>query len=520
MEIFDKKGNELILIYDPVQEKDPEVGTNFLVFDSVTQRGLLVFIIEQNLVNVPGILEELVRTVGFGKVVTTTHVPPELGTYLIDVKNMKFARAKIIKEINLNKDNPDKSKITNWTGWIPTRNVQIKKLDDKTLIPWLEFSNKYLMTVGVTRIDKHPFKVNAGYFQGILLVVGKKGSGKSHLVKIITLEICDHGGKFLIFDINNEYASLGKDPAGKPNKYYNCILNFTPGDDLKFTLEYVGLPVFTQILFLTGIDETRPQYGSFRSIWLELENAGTLNTTTLRDEIQTRLVQSGQSISQNIGHALLRRLKLIFDTGLFTDHPASAVRLEKEFKNIKKGGAIVINLKGTEKLVRDIVVRTMLEKVSKILEDPKAEPLFLLAEESQLYFEERVFENLITRMRHLGLYQIYVTNTPTALRDIVIRQTDNIFLFRLSSENDVRHLIAAIRLDREAIFALTNSLPFRTCLAIGTCTNEYPFLVEPRELDVLASGKTRLLFPDYKEIDDEEEDEYDEDDDDDTKLQA
>jgi hypothetical protein len=96
-------------------------------------------------------------------------------------------------------------------------------------------------------------------------------------------------------------------------------------------------------------------------------------------------------------------------------------------------------------------------------------------------------------MRHLGTFQFYITNTPTSLPDMLIRQTDNIFLFNLQNNEDFVHVTPAIRLDNDTTTAVAKALPPRTCLVVGTATREYPFVIKTPEVKY-AAGETRRFF--------------------------
>jgi hypothetical protein len=45
---------------------------------------------------------------------------------------------------------------------------------------------------------------------------------------------------------------------------------------------------------------------------------------------------------------------------------------------------------------------------------------------------------LVTRARHTGITSFFITNTPTALPEGVLRAADNLFVFRLPLEEDIK----------------------------------------------------------------------------------
>jgi hypothetical protein len=131
-----------------------------------------------------------------------------------------------------------------------------------------------------------------------------------------------------------------------------------------------------------------------------------------------------------------------------------------------------------------------LEKLESNLNYP---PVFLFAEEAHLYVGDTDWDDIITRMRHLGTYQFYITNTPTILPEMLIRQTDNLVLFNLKNDEDFSHIKPATKVDNETVTSVTKALPHRTCLIIGTATKDYPFVVKTPALSY-AAGATRRFF--------------------------
>jgi hypothetical protein len=68
-----------------------------------------------------------------------------------------------------------------------------------------------------------------------------------------------------------------------------------------------------------------------------------------------------------------------------------------------------------------------------------------------MYLRETDWSDTVTRMRHLGTYQLWMTNTPTGIRQLVIRQADNLFLFHLTEPGGLEHITPATRIDPETL---------------------------------------------------------------------
>jgi hypothetical protein len=272
---------------------------------------------------------------------------------------------------------------------------------------------------------------------------------------------------------------------GSESSYHDTIIPLDPGTNLRFTLPYVGPDVFVDVLVTTlGMGE--PSAYELRNIWAELEELDQLSFSHLYTAVQTHM--DGKTRG-----AVIRRLDLIRQTDLFADGEAAATTLEAELEKIASGGAITINLKMKNKNTTDLVVQSILRKLQELLEKG-LDPLFIFAEEAHMYLRETNWADAVTRMRHLGTYQIYMTNTPTAIRQLVIRQADNLFLFHLTEPGDLQYVTPATRIDPETIQQVARALPPRTCLAVGETTNHYPFVIKTKPLPVQTAGKTRLFF--------------------------
>lgn len=482
MQILSKYGDEIHLLYHPNERL--EVGENLKIIDEAENRGLIVQVIELNLVDLPGILEDVVRQEAIKPRATVReYAPSELQKLLIDIKNMKIARTKIRLEIRDNKIIP-------WSGWTPSRSSEISPVTLEELVEYLEIKGKRNITIGKNIFDASDFIINAYYLQGINVIVGKKGTGKSHLSKTILLGLIEHGAKAIVFDINDEYSNLKYTTDGKKSKYYNKIRTLEPNPPsgseykaLKFTLPYIGLEVIYSIM-VDILELPLASAATLRNIWNNLENNLTL------ENIKQQLREENLRVAE----AIRRRLEAIEETNIITDKEEEETKIENLLEEIKGGGALVINLKAKSVVAQRIVVQTIITKLRQMLEKGETEPLFIFAEEAHLYLQHTVWLDLVTRMRHLGAFQLYMTNTPTSIDEVIIRQTDNIFAFNLTNPKDLNHILPATKTDEDTIKSIIPTLPPRTFLAIGTATKDYPFIAQTISLNYQTAGETKLLW--------------------------
>lgn len=482
MQILNVSGSEVLLLYGPREEV--EVGENIMVWDEKKKRGLVIQIIEINLANVPGILEDLIRNESIPSSKIIQNMPPDLKQFIGEVRNIKVSTGKIRKEIA-----GDDQDIVPWTGWVPDREVSVEVVDDQWLITKLKIGEPFPIYVGNTAYGDSRLNLSAYDIQegGTTVIIGKKGTGKSHAAKMLLMGLIKHGARCVVFDVNNEYSELAKNLSEESGQ---GIVSLDPGENLQFLLTYIDLDVFIKVL-KTSLGTTAASIYELSKAWRNLSRKKepiTLNT--LLNEMEGEEKDTNKSIVSALG----RRFVGLSKTGLITDDSDQATTLENELDKISNGGALVFNLKGKSAEVRNIVVSTVLSKLENLLESNKNyPPVFLFAEEAHLYIGETDWDDIITRMRHLGTFQFYITNTPTSLPDMLIRQTDNIFLFNLQNNEDFVHVTPAIRLDNDTTTAVAKALPPRTCLVVGTTTREYPFVIRTPEIKY-AAGETRRFF--------------------------
>ncbi len=160
----------------------------------------------------------------------------------------------------------------------------------------------------------------------------------------------------------------------------------------------------------------------------------------------------------------------------------------------------MVSLSGVSPLNRKMVVELMLSKLVELLERRKIPPVFLFAEEAHLYLRDTYWEDLITRMRHFGVFTVFVTNQPDAIDQKIYRQVDNIFLYNFSNDSDLGLVSQASMADTDTVKAIVRTLPPRMCLLLGYAVRNLPVVVSIDPFDSPASGLTRRFFQDSLEV--------------------
>ncbi len=455
-------------------------GEYLSIEDASSDRSLIVQVVEIDYANVPGILEDILRRSSICRVNGEDFDPLEVGSYVELVKDAKVLRCRIRGAIVEGKFSDDIS-------WIPVRSKsKVVGIPDETLLRMINPDETMPIRIGKThrnsRVDIDARAIDAA----LNIISGKKGTGKSHLAKTILLGLIDQGCTCIVLDINGEYTKLGYRSNGEENQYHKKVRVLTPGRSFKVDLRYAGLGSILSIM-RSVMDTPGTSTWEFRCIWKELERRNAISIEEIFKAID--------GVNHDyVRDALFRRFQSLVDTGFFSDDPKCNTAFENLFTEMSEGGAIILSLSDMPSMVRKIVVEFVLSKLSQLLKRQIVKAVFLFAEEAHLYLRETYWEDIVTRMRHLGIFVTFVTNQPETISQNVFRQSDNIFLFNFTNENDLRAISRASRIDAYTIESITRELPTYHCLVFGKVTRDLPLVIGVDRLDVQTQGETRYFF--------------------------
>ncbi len=484
MKLYKKEGNILQIISFPTESA--EKGDYLLVEDQDAAKALIAQVIDVQFAAVPGVLEELLRTLpDGGEPLQGEDIDPmEIAPHITYIQDASLLICKIRATLENEMLSPSSS-------WLPSRSQStIKKLSIPMLMKLAKIDGKLPIILGGTK-DSSLLTIDASAIDGTLnIITGKKGCGKSHLSKLLMVNLVGYRATVVIFDLNGEYTSLGMSNDGKRNMYYDKIHTLTPGQNFKVALEQLHLNTVMGIL-VNALHLPGTSAREFRRIWKMLKEKGKLNMQELGEAIRDL------NCNQHVRDALASRFHSLANSGFFTDSPGEATLLDESILKAKdQGGAIVINLKNTSNIDRQIVVEYALGKLVDSLSNWKLKAVFLFAEEAHLYLRETYWDDIVTRMRHFGIFTTFITNQPDTIQENIYRQADNIFLFNFTNEHDLDVVSRAARVDAETVRSIARDLPPHHCLTLGKVVSDFPIVARVRALDIKTMGETRLFFKD------------------------
>jgi len=478
LKILRKEGDSIHLLSFP--DEEVEKGDYLLVTDRIKDRSLIVQVIDVQYANIPGILEDLLRDGISEGAFTGDDVDPfKVSSQITVLKDTRLLLGKIrgaIEQGHLSRD----------VAWLPSRNhSQVQVMPPKLLTESL--AARHSFELGSTRRFPHIVSDLAALDGRLNIVTGRKGTGKSHLTKLLVTSLVKEGAPVVVFDVNGEYVNLGRTSDGREMHLSPRIISLVPGINLRFSLSQIGLSTLLgTLIYALSLPENSARV--FARIWRDLEEQNQLTMTGLAAAI------ANSDCHDSIKDALQARFNTLDDSGTFTDDPRTALDLEEVFRNHSSGCALVVNMKNQYSAMRRITVELLISKLTELLSTQKLRALFLFAEEAHLYLRETYWDDVVTRMRHLGMFTTFVTNQPDTIQSSIYRQADNVFLFNFSNDHDLDIVSKVAKVDADTIRMIVRDLPPHRCLAIGDVVANFPLVVNIRPLEMQTLGATRYFF--------------------------
>jgi hypothetical protein len=484
MKILSKTGDEILLL--AVTNDFANKGDYFVIEDFNNNKKLLVQFYDEEYFSSSSLVEEIIKDEVISKFSTENIFDPlEITNLSQTIRDVRIFKTKIRASID------NENQITTDVDWVPSRvNSKIVKIGLNEIKALLKKNMQYPISLGKCGSDNQNFEIFAEDLDGKLnIITGKKETGKSHLSKILINSLMQYGAYVIVFDLNNEYSGLSCNVDGMPSSISDKLLLLNPGRELKFNLTYFGKPSISNML-KNALDMPSASLREFFRIWDSLENKKILSLFELGKAFGT------WTINELVRDALLSRFHMINSSRLFSSNNVNerGFQFEDVIKTKPKGAAMIVNMSRISPVVRRMIVELVMNKLIELLEKSLIPPIFIFAEEAQLYIRDTYWEDLITRMRHFGIYSTFITNQPDAINDTIYRQVDNIFLFNFTNDSDLEKISKVSLVDSSTIKSLVKTLSHRNCLAIGKAVSNLPMVIKIKPVDMLTLGETKKFF--------------------------
>jgi hypothetical protein len=477
--------DELILL---AMESDiARKGDYLLIHDEKLNKKMIVQIYNEEYLSSQSLIEDIVKDeVVVASSVENLHDPLDIGKLSRMIRDARLFRTKIRGSID------SESKFSNEITWLPSRvDSKINRMKISEINNLVKRTGIYSIHLGNSGWDDEQFEIFADDLDGKLnIVTGKKESGKSHLTKLLIKSLVEYGAFVIVMDLNNEYGGLAWNKDGTQSALHKQITILEPGGGLGFSLDYCGKAAISSML-KNALDMPAASLREFIRIWDWLENKNTLDIEALGNAINT------WNTNELVRDALISRYHSICTSGLFVGTPTinhEGLRFESLTARKNQGLALILNMGKAMPVVRRMIVELVLTKVVELLGRDVIPPVFLFAEEAHLYVRDTYWEDIITRMRHFGIYATFITNQPDAISDGIYRQVDNIFLFNFTNDTDLDKISKVSLADSDTVKSIVRTLPQRQCLVIGKVVRDLPMVAKITSSNLMALGQTKTFF--------------------------
>lgn len=485
MEVASIKGDTILLLYHP-SETAADVGQQFTILESPDhEQGLVIQVISNDSLEYAGLQQEMIQKI-LETQIAQVDAPINREQGMGEIKSLKVAKAKIRKRIQ-------NGTWVTWDGWIPTRNVQISRIEGNNLL------GNVLPTPIVPLRQFAQFNGSSISFDGprlnmVNVVTGVKGSGKSHLAKHLVIALAEKGIPCVIFDVNGEYVELPNAQVLRWGENFIPDLAEVGHDMLSLVIRAVyPLPANSESV----LDGMLPvHFGSRRTFCRDRKQPFTIDLDYLQ----------GRTWSNNnyVQDAIADRLRVIANMGLFLSpgarRGATITNFATIYENAWNGNPVVFDMRALNNTLRSALVKSVNQTIENICQEETNNATerypFVFFEEAHFYVSASAILNLITRGRHIGMASVFVTNTPQELPDTVFRQLDNLFLLSLSHKDDIRNVSKNSFTDEETIQSFATRMPKYHALIMGNVTERYPLIVKVDDLPsgVPTSGRTKSTW--------------------------
>ncbi|HEX6387730.1 MAG TPA: ATP-binding protein [Anaerolineae bacterium] len=507
--------NDLAELFFNPREDDLHVGETLTLRERDSGRSVVAQVIAFRSATYPSLMrEQLDSLVGLdpahSPVTETLEQQLRLAEELSgedEMGNIKVALAKIRKTVPAR--NNGHARWEEWDGWIPARDVDIFRTEDHEIFANATRNKGHRLRLGRT-LAGQDFFIEGQDLEKVNVITGVKGSGKSHLAKVVLLELINQGAPCIVFDINKEYIHLPKvevdAQTGKTIR--RGIVHLEAGGNFRLSVRQFGLAPLLTLLQRFGLPEVSSLHFENRlsRLWSEADALERRNGRQVPYIGLEQLIEmaeenefGGGSNTSIVNHAIRSRLEAVRNTGIFARNPKEAASLGEAYRKIRDGGALVIDVSSLSNLAREGFVQAIIELVKDLciweIDHATHRFPFIFFEEAHLYVSKQSIDYIITRARHLGITSFFVTNMIHGVDEAVLRQADNLFLLRIPFEDDVRHVSRGAATDYETMMAFVRRLRQRHALVVGNVTSQFPLMFEVNPLEgVNTAGETRYFF--------------------------
>ncbi|MDI6826473.1 MAG: ATP-binding protein [Candidatus Aenigmarchaeota archaeon] len=322
-----------------------------------------------------------------------------------------------------------------------------------------------------------------------LAVLAKSGFGKSYFIGVLLEEFMENKIPAVVIDPHGEYTSL-RDPNRKPEEIkYMPIFNIKPNGYKKelqiFCLEknlmvgakklkFNGKLNYEEVFEMFPFRLTANQMSVLYSAVQDLGKP----EYTLDDLRKQILISSSKAKWSTLSVIDFLKSTGIFDTSSYV----------KPSDVVKKDMLSIINLKGIEPDVQQLVVYKLVKDLFEARKQNKIPFFLLVIEEAQNFCPERglggeaissdILRTVASEGRKFGMGIAIISQRPARVDKNVLSQCNTQLFLRITNPNDLRSIMDSVEGITRGIESQIKILPIGTCVMVGLI--DQPLLVNIR----------------------------------------
>ncbi|MEM4268380.1 MAG: ATP-binding protein [Candidatus Woesearchaeota archaeon] len=316
-------------------------------------------------------------------------------------------------------------------------------------------------------------------------VLAKSGAGKSYSVGVLLEEIMDKNVPLVIIDPHSEYSTLKeenndpKDKANmekfqiKPKNYYRKVVEY---GDTKLNPGVKPLLLNENLTSQELVDmlPAKLTNNQLSLLFSALKNITELNFTNLIYELEKS--------DNNLKWGVINIIEYLKNLGIFSSTSPTSFN-----EVVQAGRCSIINLKGIEPHVQEIMVYKLLRDLFMERKQNKIPPFFLVIEEAHNFVPEKgyseaksskVIKTIASEGRKFGLGLCIVSQRPAIVQKTVLSQCTTQIILKVTNPNDLKAISGSVEgITSESEKEIMN-LPIGTALVTGVA--EMPLFVNVR----------------------------------------
>lgn len=335
-----------------------------------------------------------------------------------------------------------------------------------------------------------------------LCVLAKSGAGKSYTVGVLLEEIMEKNVPLLVIDPHGEYSAMKFPSEEGLERLKEWGINAKGyGSQIQ---EFGDMGVKEDLRPLK-LNEKMTSYELMKMLPVQLsgtQEAMLFSIVKDLEEVNFDNILLGlQQLNSGSKWSLIDTIMYLRDLKLFSSSFTPFQEL------IKAGRCSILNLKGINPEIQDVIVYKLLKDLFLARKQEKIPPFFCVIEEAHLFCPEKGFGRtksgevirlISSEGRKFGLGLCVVSQRPALVQKSVLAQCSTQIIMKITNPNDLRAVVGSI----EGITSETENeiqeLPVGSALVCGVVDRPLVVTIRPRRsrhgghaADVLGSSEVK-----------------------------